>query len=51
MRPKRYKKRWSWVPVVLGLAAFAVAAALVLQGLGRASSVSDREELELAEVR
>ena len=48
MRPKRYKKRWGWVPVVLGLAAFAVAAALVLQGLGRASAVSDQEELELA---
>ena len=49
MGRKRYRKRWGWVPVVLGLAAFAVAAALVLQGLGRASSVSDREELELAE--
>ena len=48
MRPKRYKKRWGWVPVILGLAAFAAAAALVLQGVGRASSVSDREELELA---
>ena len=34
--------------MVLGLAAFLVAAALVLQGVGRASAVSDREELELA---
>lgn len=48
MRRKRYKKRWGWVPVVLGLAAFVAASALVLQGVGRASAVSDREELDLA---
>ena len=49
MKPKRYKKRGGWIPVVLGLAAFAVAAVLVLQGVSRASSVSDQEELELAQ--
>ena len=48
MRRNRYKKRWGWVPVVLGLAAFVIISALVLRGVGRASSVSDREELELA---
>jgi len=35
--------------VVLGLAVFAVLAALIIQGVGRASSVSNREELELAQ--
>lgn len=35
--------------MVLGLAVFAVLAALIIQGVGRASSVSNREELELAQ--
>ena len=35
--------------MVLGLAVFAVLAVLIIQGVGRASSVSNREELELAQ--
>ena len=46
---RRYKTRGSWVPVVLGLAVFAVLALLIIQGVGRASSVSNREELDLAQ--
>jgi len=33
---------------VLGLVVFVLVAVLIIQGIGRASSVSDREELELA---
>ena len=47
---RRYKTRGSWVPVVLGLAVFAVLALLIIQGVGRASSVSNREELDLAQL-
>ena len=46
---RRYKTRGGWVPVVLGLAVFAVLALLIIQGVGRASSVSNREELDLAQ--
>ena len=45
---RRYKKRGKWVPAVLGLVVFVLVAVLIIQGIGRASSVSDREELELA---
>ena len=45
---RRYNKRGKWVPAVLGLVIFAVVAVVIIQGIGRASSVSDREELELA---
>ena len=33
----------------MGLVVFVLVAVLIIQGIGRASSVSDREELELAE--
>lgn len=33
---------------MLGLVVFVLVAVLIIQGIGRASSVSDREELELA---
>ncbi len=46
---RRYKKRGKWVPAVLGLVVFVLVAVLIIQGIGRASSVSDREELELAQ--
>ena len=46
---RRYNKRGKWVPAVLGLVIFAVVAVVIIQGIGRASSVSDREELELAQ--
>ena len=46
---RRYGKRRGWLPVLIGLAAFAAAAWLILQGVGRASTVSDREELQLAQ--
>ena len=45
---RRYKKRGKWVPAVLGLVVFVLVAVLIIQGIGRASSVSDREALELA---
>lgn len=45
---RRYKKCGKWVPAVLGLVVFVLVAVLIIQGIGRASSVSDREELELA---
>ena len=45
---RRYKKRGKWVPAVLGLVVFVLVAVLIIQGIGRASSVSDRAELELA---
>ena len=45
---RRYKKRGKWVPAVLGLVVFVLVAVLIIQGIGRASSVSGREELELA---
>lgn len=34
---------------MLGLVVFVLVAVLIIQGIGRASSVSDREELELAQ--
>ncbi len=46
---RRYKKCGKWVPAVLGLVVFVLVAVLIIQGIGRASSVSDREELELAQ--
>ena len=46
---RRYKKRGKWVPAVLGLVVFVLVAVLIIQGIGRASSVSDREALELAQ--
>ena len=45
---KRYHKRGGWIPVAAGLLIFLLLAWLVLQGVGRASTVSDREELQLA---
>ena len=46
---RRYRKRGGWIPAAAGLLAFLLLAWLVLQGVGRASTVSDREELQLAQ--
>lgn len=47
-KKKQYGTSGGWVPAALGLVIFALLAAVVLLGVSRASSVSDREELELA---
>ena len=49
MKRRKYARRWSWVPLVLGLALFAAIAVWVVRGVGEAARVSDAESLRMAQ--
>lgn len=49
MRRKRYRKRFGFLPALLGLALFALIAVWMLSGIREASEISEREGLRQAE--
>ena len=48
MKKRKYVPRWSWVPLALGVALFAVIAFWVVRGVREAARVSDEEGLRMA---
>ena len=49
MRRRRYRKRFGFLPALLGLALFALIAVWMLSGIREASEISEREGLRQAE--
>jgi len=49
MNKRKYENRWSWVPLVLGLALFAAVAVWVVSGVKDAARISDQEGLRMAQ--
>ncbi len=50
MRRKSYRKRFGWIPAVLGLVLFVAVAVWMMSGVREASEVSEQEGLRQAEL-